>query len=86
MFLRLTVFLMGDRNRPSRSAVLFPDNLFGALIEAGARSEILWGYVLGGGLMLAAAAVEIWLGVAAERKPLEEVAPPLSSRSPNISN
>jgi hypothetical protein len=29
--------------------------------------------------MLTAAAVALWLGVAAERKPLEEVARPLSS-------
>jgi MFS family permease len=53
--------------------------LFGALIETGSRDEILWGYVLGGGLMLIAAGFEAILGVAAERRSLEEVAPPLSS-------
>jgi MFS family permease len=52
--------------------------VFGALIDTGERSQILWGYLLGGGLMLLAAAVELALGVAAERKPLEEVARPLS--------
>jgi MFS family permease len=52
--------------------------LFGALIETGERHHILWGYLLGGGLMLLAAVVELFLGVAAERKPLEEVTPPLS--------
>lgn len=52
--------------------------LFGALIDSGERSQIFWGYLLGGGLMLSAAVVELFLGVAAERKPLEEVAPPLS--------
>lgn len=52
--------------------------LFGALIDSGERGQILWGYLLGGGLMLAAAVVELFLGVAAERKPLEEVSPPLS--------
>lgn len=52
--------------------------LFGALIDTGARGQIMWGYMLGGGLMLLAAVVELFLGVAAERKPLEEVAPPLS--------
>lgn len=52
--------------------------LFGALIDTGERSQILWGYLLGGGLMLLAAIVEMRLGVAAERRPLEEVAPPLS--------
>jgi hypothetical protein len=50
-----------------------------ALIDAGSRTEILWGYLLGGGLMLAAAITEALLGVAAERKSLEDVAPPLSS-------
>jgi hypothetical protein len=36
------------------------------------------GYALGALLMLAAATVALWLGVAAERKSLEEVARPLS--------
>jgi MFS family permease len=52
--------------------------LFGALIESGSRPQILWGYLLGGGLMVAAALVAAWLGVSAERRPLEDVAPPLS--------
>jgi MFS family permease len=52
--------------------------LFGALIETGQRREILWGYLLGGGLMVLAAIVEAVLGVSAERKSLEEVAEPLS--------
>ena len=53
--------------------------LFGALIESGSRQEILWGYALGGGLMIGAAVVEVWFGVNAERRPLEDVATPLSS-------
>jgi MFS family permease len=53
--------------------------LFGHLIESGARSEILWGYVLGGVLMLIAAVTEVILGVNAERRPLEEVARPLTA-------
>ena len=53
--------------------------LFGALIETGSRYEILWGYVLGGGLMIGAAVVEAICGVQAERRPLEEVCAPLSS-------
>ena len=52
--------------------------LFGALIATGSRGEILIGYLLGGGLMLLAAVIELWLGLAAERRPLEEIAPPLS--------
>ena len=51
--------------------------IFGALIETGSRTEILWGYVFGGSLMVLAAVVTLFLGVRAERKPLEEVARPL---------
>ena len=53
--------------------------LFGILIEGGGRSHIVWGYFLGAALMIVAAMVELQLGVQAERKPLEDVAPPLSS-------
>jgi MFS family permease len=53
--------------------------LFGVLIGSGSRTNILWGYLVGGGLMLLAVVFELWLGVRAERRPLEEVAPPLSS-------
>jgi MFS family permease len=52
--------------------------LFGILIESGSRTEIFTGYLLGGGLMLFAALIEIVLGVPAECRPLEAVAPPLS--------
>jgi MFS family permease len=52
--------------------------LFGVLIASGERSRILLGYLLGAALMLVAAAVELRLGLSAERRPLEEVAPPLS--------
>jgi MFS family permease len=55
--------------------------LFGVLIEGGERSEILFGYLLGAVLMLIAAAVEMKIGVQAERKSLEDVAPPLSAHS-----
>ncbi len=53
--------------------------LFGALIDTGSRMSIFWGYLLGGGLMVVAAVVAGFLAVAAERRPLEEVAPPLSA-------
>jgi MFS family permease len=53
--------------------------LFGILIEGGGRSDIVYGYFLGAALMIVAAVVELWLGVKAECKPLEDVAPPLSS-------
>lgn len=52
--------------------------LFGALIETGERGQIFNGYLLGGGLMILAAVVELTIGVAAERQPLEAIAAPLS--------
>jgi MFS family permease len=52
--------------------------LLGALIETGSRWSVLWGYLLGAALMLAGAAVAGRYAVAAERKPLEEVARPLA--------
>jgi len=51
--------------------------LFGVLIASGSRGEILLGYLIGAVLMLVAAAVELKLGIAAERRALEEVALPL---------
>jgi MFS family permease len=54
--------------------------LFGVLIEGGSPQEIVMGYFLGAALMIAAALVTMRLGVRAECRPLEEVAPPLSSR------
>ncbi len=53
--------------------------LFGALIATGSRTSILWGYLLGGVLMVGAAVVAALLAVPAERRALEDVAPPLSS-------
>jgi MFS family permease len=52
--------------------------LFGRLIESGSRDEVLLGYLLGAGLMAAAALIARLIGVDAEGKPLEEVARPLS--------
>jgi hypothetical protein len=52
--------------------------LFGAQIATGSRGNLFWGYLIGGALMLFAAIVELAIGVDAERKPLEHVAPPLS--------
>ena len=53
--------------------------VFGHLIQTGSRDEVLWGYLLGGGLMVGAAVVEWVLGVSCECQSLEEVAPPLSA-------
>jgi MFS family permease len=54
-------------------------SLFGALIDTGSRWSIFWGYLLGGALMVAAGVVAWFLAADAERKSLEEVAPPLAS-------
>jgi len=56
--------------------------LFGALIGTGEPSAIAGGYALGALLMLLAGAASMRLGVAAERKPLEDVARPLSCVDP----
>ena len=53
--------------------------LFGVLIATGEPVAIAWGYALGAVLMLTAGAVALRLGIAAERKSLEDVARPLSS-------
>jgi MFS family permease len=53
--------------------------LLGALISTGSRGSVAIGYVIGAALMIGAAAVEAIWGVAAERKALESIAPPLAS-------
>jgi MFS family permease len=60
---------------------LLAPTLFGDLIETNRRGAIATGYVIGAGLMLLAAAAEWFLGVASERKALEDVASPLSSEA-----
>jgi MFS family permease len=57
--------------------------LLGYLIETGSRTSVFGGYLLGAVLMLAAAIVAAIWGVAAERKPLEHVSPPLASVDPH---
>jgi MFS family permease len=54
--------------------------LFGALIDTGSRASLTAGYLLGAVLMVLAAGVMWRWGVAAERKPLEQVARPLAFR------
>lgn len=53
--------------------------IFGTLIGTGDPASIAGGYAFGATLMLVAAGTAWWLGVAAERRPLEHVARPLSS-------
>jgi MFS family permease len=52
--------------------------LFGALIDTGSRSSVFAGYLLGAGLMVAAAAIAWRYCIAAERRTLESVARPLA--------
>ena len=59
------------------AAALAP-TLFGALIQSGKPVEIFYGYLLGAALMAAAGIIEIFFGVNAEQKSLEDVAKPLS--------
>jgi len=54
--------------------------IFGELIGTGERSSIAWGYVFGSVLMLGAAMIQWRWGLDAERRSLEEIAAPLSSR------
>jgi MFS family permease len=53
--------------------------LFGYLIDTGSRRMLFLGYAISAALMIAAAALEIVLGVDAERRSLEDIAAPLSS-------
>jgi len=53
--------------------------LFGVLIGSGSRSKVAWGYAACSVLLIAAAGVEAWLGVKAERQSLEAISAPLSA-------
>src|SRR6266481_3242870 len=53
--------------------------LFGLLVGSGERGAVFLGYLFGAALMLGAAAIELAIGIRAERQPLESVARPLSS-------
>ncbi len=50
--------------------------LFGELINSGQREQVSGPFVIGAVVMAAAGLVELWLGIAAERRPLEELALP----------
>jgi MFS family permease len=62
----------------STGAAALAPTLFGALIQSGKPLNIFYGYVLGAVLMASAGLVEVFFGVNAERKSLEDVARPLS--------
>ncbi len=52
--------------------------LFGELINSGQRDLVVWSFLIGAAVMAIAGAVELWLGIAAEQRPLEELALPLT--------
>ena len=52
--------------------------LFGQLINSGERGLVVWSFLIGAAVMAASGLVELWLGVAAEQRPLEELALPLT--------
>lgn len=67
---------------------VFGPVLYGYIVGTGSRVFLFWGYIAGAVVMAAGGLTEIWLGVDAERKPLEAIAAPLSTarnlrRAPN---
>jgi MFS family permease len=52
--------------------------IFGQLIDSGERGQVMWSFLIGAAVMAVAGFVELWLGVAAEQRPLEELALPLT--------
>ena len=59
--------------------------LFGTLIETGSRGAVTVGYAIGAALVISAGLLAWRYGVDAERKPLEEVAPPIGTEPAEIS-
>lgn len=52
--------------------------LFGQLINSGERGQVVWSFLIGAAVMAVAGLIELWLGIAAERQPLEQLAMPLT--------
>ena len=59
---------------------VFAPLLFGWIIGTGSSTALFVGYLVAAALMIVGALVEAWIGVPAERRSLEHIAPPLSSR------
>jgi len=55
--------------------------LYGHNIASGNRTTVFLGYLLGAGLMVLGGLTEVWLGVDAEQRGLEDVAKPLTADS-----
>jgi MFS family permease len=54
--------------------------LYGYIVGTGSRPLLFWGYLLGAAVMVGGGCAEVFLGVNAERKSLEEIARPLACR------
>ncbi|MBV9322076.1 MAG: MFS transporter, partial [Mycobacterium sp.] len=52
--------------------------LFGQLINSGQRGQVVWSFLIGAAVMAVAGLIEMWLGIAAERRTLEDLALPLT--------
>jgi MFS family permease len=52
--------------------------LYGYIVGTGSRSMLFWGYLAGAAVIAGGGLVELWLGVDAERKTLEDIARPLA--------
>jgi MFS family permease len=59
---------------------VFAPLLFGWIIATGSSGALFVGYLIAAALMIFGALTEAWIGVPAERRSLEHVAAPLSSR------
>jgi MFS family permease len=55
--------------------------LYGYIVGTNSRPMLFWGYIAGAAVIIAGGAVELWIGVSAEKKSLEDVAQPLACRS-----
>jgi MFS family permease len=55
--------------------------LYGHNIASGNRTTVFLGYLLGAGLMILGGLTEVWLGVDAEQRGLEDIAEPLTADS-----
>jgi MFS family permease len=52
--------------------------LFGQMIDSGDRDMVAWSFLIGAAVMAIAGLLEVWLGVSAEQKRLEDLALPLT--------
>ncbi len=59
---------------------VFGPALYGYIVGTGSRDLLFWGYIAGAAVMVAGGLAEVWLGVDAERKSLEDISAPLSRR------